>query len=344
LKSRDILKTVVFIILVVACVCVFDFILVPSGYIRYTLHEVNADDSKSGYDCIVLGASHGHLAVNPLVLDESGYSDNSYNFCIPGASIVDSYYQLVYADGANDIKQVILELDYQYWSNYPERQFSDRFIYAKMPMSKAKLDYVKDNLLDKDFRTTFSNRMAYTFSPTDISYNLGLKLSGAYWNYEEEGMDRRADSGPYLGKGYYKRDNYTGDKGPLEIYEWNESSVLDNNKKYLRMIGDYCEEHGIELTCVVTTITPTTVLCDNSSEANEYLKGLCDEYNIEFIDCNLISFEELPRDDASFADWEGHMNGDFAESYTAVLSKILKKENVVMYSDYEAMKNALNKE
>lgn len=340
MKSKDIIKSVTFVLLVVSLMWAVDFILVPSGYIRYTLHTVNDENAELGgdYDCLILGASHGHLAVNPFVLDESGYCRNAYNFCIPGASIVDSYYQLLYANEKNDIEKVILELDYQYWSDYPEREFSDRFIYSKMPVSKTKIKYIADNLLDKDFRTVYSNRTAYTFSPTDVKYNLNLKKTKAYWNYEESGMDRRADSGPYLGKGYYKRDNYVGDKGPKDIYEWNEESLTDKNRRYLKKIAKYCQENNIELNCIVTTITPTIVKEGPSDVANEYLKKLCEENDISFIDGNLISKKELPRTDECFADWEGHMNGDFAIEYTRVLARQLKKENVKVYPDYASMK------
>ena len=171
------LRTVLFMAVIAGMILVMDYALVPSGYIRYIMHEVNnADtDTADGYDNIIIGASHARSAIDPLKLDEVGASDNAFNLAIPGETVIDSYYLLMESNRNNKVKRVIYDLDYQYWCNYAEREFEDCFIYTWLPFSKVKIKYITDNLLTKDFRTVYSKRWAYETSPSAIMNNLKVK-------------------------------------------------------------------------------------------------------------------------------------------------------------------------
>ena len=93
-------------------ILIMDYALVPSGYIRYIIHETNNADSDDGYDNIIIGASHARSAINPVKLDEAGVSDNAFNLAIPGETVTDSYYLLMESDRNNNVKRVIRALEY----------------------------------------------------------------------------------------------------------------------------------------------------------------------------------------------------------------------------------------
>ena len=105
MKSRILkyIRTVVFVIVIVVLINCIDFMMMPSGYIRYIIHVVDNPNTIEGYDCLVLGASHGRTSINPQYLIDSGYAENPLNLCIPGESVVNSYYLLKEASRNNDI-------------------------------------------------------------------------------------------------------------------------------------------------------------------------------------------------------------------------------------------------
>ena len=114
------LRTVLFMAVIAGMILIMDYALVPSGYIRYIIHETNNAGNDDGYDNIIIGASHARSAINPVKLDEAGASDNAFNLAIPGETVTDSYYLLMESDRNNNVKRVIYDLDYQYWCNYAD--------------------------------------------------------------------------------------------------------------------------------------------------------------------------------------------------------------------------------
>lgn len=201
-KILKYVRAVVFIAIVAGLIKCMDYAMMPSGYIRYIIHETDNADTDDGYDNIIIGASHARSAINPVKLDEAGASDNAFNLAIPGETVTDSYYLLMESDRHNNVKRVIYDLDYQYWCNYAEREFEDCFIYTWLPFSNVKLKYIADNLLTKDFRTVYSKRWAYETSPSSIMNNLKVKSSAAYRNYSMDAVEIHDAGGPYVAKDF----------------------------------------------------------------------------------------------------------------------------------------------
>ncbi len=346
------IRVFAFIAVIICLMLIVDFALVPSGYIRYIIHEVNKGDTN--YDCIVLGASHGRSSIDPYKLDEAGYSKSAFNLCIPGETVEDSYYLLKESDRKNNVKKVILDIDYQYWCNFKDREFGDVFIYTQLPMSGVKLEYIKDNLLSKDFRTTFSKRWAYVSSPDAIASNIKNKLTSAYWNYDFESVEVHDAGGPYVGRGYFYRDYDLGDKGTYERFEWDESNIHQKSVMYFNKIVKYCKDNDIELTCISSPITPYTVVNGPSDKAGEYFTKLCKEAGVEYIDYNLLRLDVLERMDSDFVDWDGHMVGPLADNFSLILGETLNKINdnstsyseimgQYMYTSYNILKTELTR-
>lgn len=226
-KILKYVRAVVFIAIVAGLIKCMDYAMMPSGYIRYIIHETDNADTDDGYDNIIIGASHARSAINPVKLDEAGASDNAFNLAIPGETVTDSYYLLMESDRHNNVKRVIYDLDYQYWCNYAEREFEDCFIYTWLPFSNVKLKYIADNLLTKDFRTVYSKRWAYEISPSAIMNNLKVKSSAAYRNYSMDAVEIHDAGGPYAAKGFFYRDMKMDSLVPSDIVAWDESGISD---------------------------------------------------------------------------------------------------------------------
>jgi hypothetical protein len=170
-KYKSLLKCIVFCLGIVLIVAAFDYGFGQVGYVRYIIHEV--DNPKENYDTIVLGASHARSAIDPQKFDDK-LGTNSLSMAIPGEIIKDSYYLLKESARNNNIKKVILDIDYQYWFE-PQREgySNESFIYSQLSWtSPVKWQYLFDNMDNLDVRYAFTKRLSYLCSPTGLTTNI----------------------------------------------------------------------------------------------------------------------------------------------------------------------------
>lgn len=140
-KAWPHIKCVLFIVVLAVVILVCDYLFAESGYIRFVLNDVNS--SNESYDTIVLGASHTRCSIDTEYLDKY-MNVNSFNMGIPGETVDDFYYVLKsVVDSGNNVKQVIVDVDYYYWMNgQSQNHFSKSFIYQQM-----KDTWVKPNMV-----------------------------------------------------------------------------------------------------------------------------------------------------------------------------------------------------
>lgn len=341
------IRCVVFLIGFVFLMSLCDYLFAPSGYIRFILHEVNS--TQEDYDTIILGSSHGRSAINPEKIDEQlGW--NTINYSIPGSTVKDSYYLLKEACEKNDVKRVIMDVDYQYWfSGQPKGEFGEPFIYTQMKFSKAKLEYMLDNMSTMDIRNFVSKRCNYKCSLSTIKNNLILKSKASYKNYEIEGADVRDADGPYIGRGFFSRhvSGYEpGGEWVIQHWAGRENGGLDMDVvSYFGRMKEYCDDNGIELICITSPITPSSMKRLGMSKVYQTFESdLFNAWNVPYYDFNLAKMSVLPRTDKDYGDLEGHMGGNLAEQYSTMLGKLLKDKeagtldsNSYFYSSYNEM-------
>lgn len=339
---KEILKyvrVIVFFAVITILVEAVNYVMVQPGYARYIIHTVDNPDDGSDYDCIVVGASHGRASIDPHYFLEMEYAVNPINMCIQGATVIDNYYMIREACNNNDVKKIILELDYQYWNKNLKRDsdFGDLLVYGQLPFTSLKMEYIVSQLMDKDFRTIYFRRYAFARNWKTAKKYMAIKKTDEYKNFQIEGVAGIDTEGPYQGLGFFYRTNVTDKKGKLNPSPWTYEDLNPKVQKYFQKIVKYCKDNGIELICVTAPITPSSVVSGAANEADTYFKQICDENNVRYIDGNLIKNEILNVSDDDFSDWEGHMNGELAEQFSEVLTEILKKNDCseYFYSSYD---------
>lgn len=344
---KKIIKITIFAVLVGIIFSICDYVFIPSGYVRVILHTLN--NSEENYDCIILGASHGRSAVNPYKLDEE-LGTNALNLCIPSETIDDSYYLLKESCRNNDVKTVILDMDYQYWYNLVKNDFSDSFIYYQLEPSQVKMEYFFSNLLKKDFRIPFSRWTNYISDFNGIKEKVSLKQTDAYRNYEVGGAVISGADGPYVGKGFFSRNpgGHAG-RGYVPRFVWNESKVDKDVLAKFKDIVDYCNDKGIKLICVTSTITPATVLTKTAENSSKFFNEITSKYEIEYYDFNLLRQDVMPRTNLDFGDWDGHMCGKLADRYSSIMASVIKEakegkfdRTKYLYDSYDKLYDDVN--
>lgn len=344
---KKIIKIVVFLVILFITYLICDFIFTPSGYVRVILHTLNHSDEK--YDCIFLGASHGRSSLDPYKIDEQ-LGTNSLNLCIPSETIKDSYYLLQESCRNNNPKTVILDLDYQYWYDLVENDFSDAFIYYQMEPSIVKAKYLVNNLMNKDFRIVTSRWANYINNFGDIKKNVSRKLTKEYKNYDMAGADVPGADGPYVGKGFFFRTPVGhGGRGLVLKNTWNNSSADKETVKIFEDIVSFCNKKGIKLICITSTITPGTVFTKISEKASDYFTKLTKQYGVDYYDFNMIRQNVMPRTNIDFGDWDGHMSGKLAEQYSTIVGQVIKEQsenkldrNKYFYESYKQLYDDTN--
>ncbi|MDD6797309.1 MAG: hypothetical protein PUE71_03365 [Clostridia bacterium] len=325
-KFLPYIRCMAFLIVLAGFIALNNFLFAPSGYIRFILHELNSREQN--YDCIILGASHARSAIDPAKIDEK-LGTNALNLAIPGETIKDSYYLLKESCEKNDVKTVILDVDYQYWYSVQiESEFGTPFIFNKMSwLSKTKYEYIIDNMDKLDFRNTFTDRLSYSMTGEDVAQNVSLKLTDDYRKYSIRGAITSDANGPYVGKGFFYRETSGLPPGGFEyLQHWygRENGELEGWViNYFSQIVNYCNSNNIELICVTSPITPTAVRKLGLDKVDKTFNEFFAKYNVPYYNFNLLSMSILPRDDVDFGDMEGHMGGELAEKYSEVLATLL---------------------
>lgn len=349
-KIMSFIKCVGFLAGLALILGVCDYCFAPSGYVRFILHEMNKKETN--YDTLVLGASHARSAISPDFIDEQ-LGTNTLNIAVPGATVDDSYYMLKDACDSNDVKTVIIDVDYQYWVEaQPTAYFTEAFICRNITDLDVKLEYYWDKIDSIDIRNVVTRRLSWDCSPKSVKRNLKVKRTQSYKNYQIEaaGVDGKVEGadGPYMGKGFFYRITFGGKPGGADyINLWIErqyAGIDPNVREQFQRIIDYCNKKNIKIICVTSPIAPSAMKTLGMERVHNTLKTAFDEWGVEYYDFNLALMSVVPRDDIDYGDLEGHMGGELAQEYSAVLGKLLKDaqdgeldRSQYFYSSFEEM-------
>lgn len=353
------IRSVIFLCVLAAVICVCDYLFAESGYIRFIFNQVKAEnaDTDTGYDTIVLGASHTRCSIDVSYMDIMSGA-HAFNMGIPGETVDDMYYVLKSVCKDNKVKKVIIDVDYYYWMNgQSQNHFSRSFIYQQISDPALKAEYLWKNKEYIDIRNVFSRRLTWKCTLDKAKTNIKLKNTEDYKNYDmSAGLDVdgyfATAGGPYMGKGFcfrYKMNDVPGNPEYIKTMKGNANKELDATViAQFEQLVSYCRDNDIEIVCVESPITPDAFRDAEVDKAVTKLKSLFDSYGIAYYDFNKTLMSVLPRDDSSYVDTEGHMYGELAESYSEVLAEVLDKaaagtlnESDYFYDSYESMYNSM---
>ena len=332
-KFKPIIRCVIFLAGLAAIMGVIDFACVQTGYVNYILRNVCAKDNGTDYNTVVIGASHARASSDPEQIDKNA-GTYSINMAIPGETVKDSYYVLEETCRTNDIKTVILDIDYQYYFNPPKEGFyTEQFIQCQMDWSSyVKWQYIYDNMKRMEIRNVFTRRQACTFTPSNMKENIEQKLSKEYKEADISSLN--VDGGTYAGRGYFYINPVSGELAGEKLM------------KYLNKIIKYCRDNDIDLIAVTSPITPSSVGTLHMENVHDTINKLLADNGVFYYDFNMARQDILPREDSDFVDKEGHMNGEFAKEYSEFLGKIIKEHkqgtkdiNKYFYSSFQQMYN-----
>lgn len=320
MKKKPVILVVVFVILVIFINQVANFLLVQPGLARTMFHECG----QGGYDCVILGASHGSYGLSPEEINEkTGY--NTMNMCIGGEYLYDSYYVLKYAIKHNELKTVILDVDYQYLVNQHDESILFNNVYNAYPNNLDKLGYFAEKMAWEEYRGTFLRWTNYWQCYKYMGKTVKKKLSKEYKNYDASVVSmNQADT--YVGNGFVSRSRSSA-KSSTSCIEWDESKVSSEEIQNIKDIVSLCRKKNINIIFTTVCQDPDTInsQADKFKGANDYIKKLADELGVEYYNFNYLKQSVFERTTDDFYDKEGHMYGDTARRFSSIYGDVIRK-------------------
>jgi hypothetical protein len=321
-KHKRITLACLFIALVVALNSFLDFALTQPGLSRTMFYEAKKQD----YECLVLGASHGSYGIDAYTLgDELGMQVMS--MCMGGEYMYDAYHVLRYALSKknDDIKMVILDIDYQYFMNQHDESILFNTVYNAYPNEWTKLSYFTEKMLKEEYRGTFLQWTNYWQCYKYIGKTIKKKTSSEYRHYSSSVVEMNAND-KYMGRGFIYR-NRNEKKSTVSCLDWDDDKLDENQEKYIEKIVKLCRENDIDIVFTTIAQDPDTVKekIDSFTKADNYIRTIANNLGVEYYNFNKMYQAYFERSADDFYDREGHMYGDVAERFSKIYGQVIRE-------------------
>ena len=317
---RKVLSLVLCVAVLGGVIWFLDKALYPCTYTRNDIHTITTQPR----DVILLGTSNGKMGIDPdTMLQGTGLT--GHNLCVGGQYPVDSYYLAKLVIEKQNPSYLIYEVDPGYYTD--EKEFGNNYLlfYHEFPLSRTKLDYFRETLLDGDFRTVFFPFYEYELSAeiSRMGQTLSQKLKGDYdvSHLKTEAMEYHED-------GFIERYPVAIENFPAyNPLQFSEEMVVPGNLEDLDRLIALCAENDVKFIAVVTPLYGGTLQSESETmnAAWDFLGKYFAEKDVPFINFNREYYKAFSLDAKCLVDYEGHMNGDAARAFSARLGEILFK-------------------
>ena len=312
------LKVLVCVLVVCAVLVFLDLALYPCTFMRNDVHTVTTQQK----DVLILGTSNGKMDLDPdLMLAGTGLT--GHNLCVGGEYPVDAFYLTKLAIEKQDPKVVIFELDPGYLTTEKEKGNNYLLFYHEFPLSKAKVSYFMDTMLDCDFRAWFFPQYEYP-----LSYELGKlketlhqKLTGDYDVSYLKGSVQEYHENGFIEKYPVAEKDFPR----LDPEVFSKAEVKETNMDYLDRLVSLCKENDIQLLATTMPLPQRTLheYADNYNEAWDYFAEFFESHEVPYYNFNREFYKAYSHKAEHYVDWDGHMNGDSAREFSGIFGKIV---------------------
>lgn len=323
---RSFRKNGVFAALILLTVLFFgclDLVLYPCTYTRNDVHTLATEPR----DVLIMGTSTAKMGIDPDAL-LTGTGLSGHNAAAGGEYPEDAYYLLRLAAEKQKPKLLIFDVDTAYFTTEKEKGNNALLFYHEFPLCRTKLAYFADAVMDSDLRALLFPSYEYPLRTTlsRAADSFSQKIRGDYDPAHLKGTTQE-----YHANGYIERYPVPPDQfPPVNPKFFSEEALLDENLRDLEKIISFCRANNIMMVAIsVPAPDGLTGLNPESFEAGwDYFADWLAAREVPFYNFNTDYYGLFPHDPLQFTDYEGHMNGDSARAYSAVLGKLLDGEGI----------------
>ena len=320
-SSKKTIRFIVAVVFMILIIILLDLLLYPCTFMRNDIHAVTTE----AFDDIYLGTSHGKMGIDPDVMEEIS-GRKGHNLCVGGEYTKDAYYLTKLIKEKQGISRIIYEIDPKYFVSEKEEGNNYLLFYHEFPLSKAKLEYFSSAIKDRNLRNVLFPWYEYPLKDelSRIPDTLHQKLSKDY-----DVSYLKGSAQEYHESGFVERYPVITDM--LEMGEqkvFYKDRVNEETLGYLTKLIEFCKENEIEFVAITTPIPIETLSAyeENFKDAWEFFGKYFKEQDIRYFNFNTGLFKAFPHDLKYYTDYDGHLNGPAAESFSKLLAQVLMKE------------------
>lgn len=348
-KWKIVCKTVIFVLLLLLIQEGFAFMLTPAKvYTRLMLHGMYEQETM---DLVFAGASHTYRSFDPDVFDEE-LGVSSYNLGSSSQTMKDSYYVLKEMFRSHTPKRVVLESGYARFLEPDSNSLKSMILTDYFRWSINRVDYFFNTYALSDYPDALFPAIRYknNLDTETVKKTVKEKLTAGYMSHSDNSIQHKNEW--YGGKGFVYSNLAFGEGhiGKLDFQVWDTDAASTEMMEYFEKIVLLCKEQGSELILITAPIPLATLAqMGNYDEAHNHIQQLADRNGLDYYDFNLMRPQVLQRNDGTHYYDSGHMNGMFAEEFSAVAATLLSEldsGSVVMddwfYPSCDALLEELN--
>lgn len=321
---------------------------------RILWHHYYEDEGR--IDQVCLGSSHVYCDIEPSILDAAD-GEYHFNMSSPGQCLNGSYHLLKEAARGNRLSHAYLEL---YYMCSAKENFN-----GDIDPSCNASNYSR-NWQNTDFMRLSLNKLSYMRAIGGMEYYPDILLPFSRyrsnlenWDYVRQTIEKKKDVSyktyeyhydhgdgngydEYLGQGYFysTREFLESQRLFGQSLVLGENPLGETSEGYIRKIISFCKKEEIPVTLFISPIDDLQLV---STEGYDHyisqIRGIAEEYRVDFYDFNLAKEKYLPVRDGKYFRDAGHLNGAGAALYTPFFQKVVsgKKEDSekYFYASYE---------
>ena len=315
-----VIRTILACVICAVILFVLDLMLYPCTFMRNDIHTV----STQAFDDVILGTSHGKMNIDPETMEQIT-GRTGHNVCVGGEYGIDAYYIARLIEEKQSVDRIIYEVDPGYFVSEKEEGNNYLLFYHEFPLSFAKAGYFRDSVAKCNLRTVFFPWYEYSLSyeVPRIPKTFRQKITG---NYGIENL--KSATQEYHESGFIER--YPVDTASLKmkaIKLFDKEEVSGETMEYLEKLIRYCKKEGIEFVAVTTPLPGATLskYQEQFWDAWDFFNAFFEEQDVDYINFNEDYYNSFSHDITCFTDFDGHMNGDAAREFSAVLANVLEQ-------------------
>lgn len=307
-KKGSIIRIILFMVIMLITVHTINNTMIPKRSDGIIPMKAYYDQPSNSVDVLVLGSSHAGMNLSAQTLWEE-YGIASFMLWGSMQPFWNSYFDLVEALKTQSPKVIVLETTaakYDFEFSDDARQVTNL---EGMHLSKNKMEAIK------------------VTSPKERWGDMISLLPLIHDRYDEL---------TEIDFHYYSWNDLQNDKGSREIrYSINNNvpqvnaeeitevkPLFEKEERYLRKIIELCREKNLDL---VLFTTPDTFGISNSQPYYNRVAEIAEEYNVTYINCNLLEREILFDRMRDFVYNDSHLNTMGVRKVTRYLGKYLKE-------------------
>lgn len=280
--------------------------------------------NQKNIDIVFLGSSHAYRSFDPENFDMK-LKCNTFNLGSSNQSAIESYFALKETLRCYKPKLIVLE---NYWVLYEKYESFNAAtcIYDYLKNSPVKFDMLINAFTPDQYLKAIFLSVRYHNNYKDIQI---IKENVANKIVDKDQLTTKKSKTEEV----YKAKGYVANKNVATFKQLNEENFFKNNAPgewdekrflYLNKIIKLCKEKNVPLVLITAPLPPTTMkIVKNYDIIHKKFNDIANQYNIDYIDYNLINRDLEFLSDKDFKD-DHHLNVEGANIMNQHLVNILR--------------------